>query len=85
MKRAPLLTLYLFGGLLIGTLLTEIARNVSWLSWLCWGKSIGINSLSVDLSVVQFNFGITISMNVAVLICLIIAVVLYVKTAGKIH
>lgn len=49
MKRALLLILYLFGGLLIGTLLTEIARNVSWLSWLCWGKSIGINSLSVDL------------------------------------
>ncbi len=85
MKRTLLLILYLFGGLLIGTLLTEIARKISWLSWLCWGKSVGINSLSVDLAVVQFDFGITISMNVALLFCIIIAVVLYVKTAGKIH
>lgn len=85
MKRALLMLLYLFGGILIGTLLTEVAKKISWLSWLCWGESIGINQLSVDLSVIQFEFGIHISMNVALLLCIILAVVLYVKTSGKIR
>ena len=85
MKRTLLMLLYLFGGLLLGTLLSEIAQKISWLSWLCWGKSIGINSLSVDLAVIQFSFGITISMNVALFFCIVAAVIVYVKTAGKVH
>ncbi|MGI5893829.1 MAG: DUF4321 domain-containing protein [Candidatus Merdivicinus sp.] len=85
MKRTLLLVLYLFGGILLGTLLSEIAAKVSWLKWLCLGKSIGINSFSVDLSVLQFEFGIHISMNIALLLCIVLAVILYVKTSGKIH
>ena len=85
MKRLLLFLLYLFGGLLLGTLLSEAAAKVSWLSWLCWGKSIGIESLSVDLAVVKFNLGFTISMNVALFLCIVAAVILYVKTSGKIR
>ncbi|HIT07958.1 MAG TPA: DUF4321 domain-containing protein [Candidatus Merdivicinus faecavium] len=85
MKRTLLLILYLFGGLLLGTLLTEVAKKVSWLSWLCWGESVGIDSFSVDLAVIQFDIGVHISMNIALLLCIIAAVILYVKTSGKIH
>ena len=85
MKRTFLFILYLFGGILTGSLLAEVAKKVSWLSWLAWGQSIGINHVSVDLSVIQFEFGFHISMNIALLACLTAALVLYVKTAGKIH
>ncbi len=85
MKRTFLFILYLFGGVLTGSLLAEIGKKVSWLSWLTWGQTIGIDNVSVDFAVVRFQFGLQLSMNIAVLICLIIAMVLYVKTSGKIH
>lgn len=83
MKKTLFAILYFTGGVLLGTLIGEVAGRVSWLSWLCWGKSIGIDQLSVDLAVLQFSFGVNISMNVAMLLCIVAAAILYVKTAPK--
>ncbi len=85
MKRTLLLFLYLLGGILLGTLLGELAGKVSFLRWLCIGKTIGVDSFSVDLAVLQFSVSFHIGLNIAMLLCIAAAIVLYVKTASKVH
>ena len=88
MKRTLLCILYLMAGLLLGTLLTHIAENVSFLSWLCWGDTIGVGTpgpISVDLSVIRLEFSVTVQLNIARMLCLLAAVFAYFKTAAKIR
>lgn len=85
MKRTLLLFLYLLGGILLGTLLAELAGKVSFLKWLCIGETIGLDSFAVDLAVLQFSVSFHISLNIAMLLCIAAAIILYVKTAPRIH
>ncbi len=85
MKRTLLLFLYLLGGILIGTLLGEVAGKVPFLRWLCIGETIGLDSFAVDLAVLQFSISFHISLNIALLLCITAAIILYVKTASRIH
>ena len=85
MKRTLLLFLYLLGGILLGTLLAELAGKVSFLTWLCIGETIGLDSFAVDLAVLQFSVSFHISLNIAMLLCIAAAIILYVKTASRIH
>lgn len=85
MKRTLLLFLYLLGGILLGTLLGELAGKVSFLRWLCIGKTIGLDSFAVNLAVLKFSLSFQISLNIAMLLCIAAAIFLYVKTAPKIR
>lgn len=85
MKRTLLLFLYLLGGILLGTLLAELASKVSFLKWLCIGETIGLDSFAVDLAVLQFSVSFHISLNIAMLLCIAAAIVLYVTTASRVH
>lgn len=80
MKKGIVLTIFLLLGLFLGTVLTEIAGNVSWLSFLCWGKSIGIDpAATLDLSVFTLTLGVTLRMNLATVLSLVLALFLYAK------
>ena len=84
-KKGIIFAVFLMGGILLGSVLTQVAEHVSWLSWLTWGKSIGIgvpNPCVVDLSVITFSFGFSLQMNLAILFCLAISMVAY-HTLGK--
>ena len=86
-KRGLILRLFWLLGSCLGGVLTEIAQNVPALQFLTWGKSIGIgspNPIVIDLSVVQLTFGITIQMNLAILICLIGSLLFYHGVGKKI-
>jgi len=85
MKRTLLLFLYLLGGILLGTLLGELAGKVSFLRWLCIGETIGLDSFAVNLAVLKFSLSFQISLNIAMLLCIAAAIFLYVKTAPKIR
>lgn len=86
-KKGLVFTLFLFMGVLLGTVLTELAEKVSFLSFLTWGKTIGVgipHPVTVDLSVVTFSFGFSIQMNLAILICLIGSLIFYQKVGKNI-
>ena len=87
MKKGLIFALFLLGGVLLGSLLTEIAENVSFLRFLTWGKSIGIgvpDPVRIDLSVITFSFGFSLQMNLALLICLVAALIFYAKVGKNI-
>lgn len=72
--------IFLLGAIVIGGLISELSRGVSFLNWLTYGQTFGIglkSPLTVDLGVLQLSFGVGLTLNVAVIICIVISMVLY--------
>lgn len=86
MKKTLICALFLLAGVVMGTVLTEIASRVGFLNWLCWGDSIGFGwptPATLDLSVLKVSFGISMEMNVAKLICIFAALGAYLAWGRK--
>ncbi len=72
--------LFILAGLVIGGLIGEVASNVDWLWWLSFGDEFGLqNPIILDLSVITITFGLTIKINIASVIGVIIALLIYRK------
>jgi hypothetical protein len=86
MKKGFWFCLFFLGGILLGTVLAAVAREVSWLSWLTWGESIGIgvpSPVTVDLSVVVLTFGFSLKLDIARLIGILTAMIFYGKVGKR--
>jgi len=86
MKRTIIFLIFLMAGLIMGSVLTRIAADVSWLSWLCWGDSIGFGypeAINLDLSIIQLKLGLYIELNVARLLCLAASMISYLHWGRK--
>lgn len=79
-KSTWIVLLFIFAGLVIGGLLGEVASQVSWLSWLSYGQTFGIeNPFVLDLNVLSLTFAFSVHINIASIIGLAIAIFLYRK------
>ncbi len=72
--------LILISGLVIGGLLGDTLGNIPMLSWLNYGKQIGLNPpLSLDLSFFTLQLGMTIKLNIAGIIGMLLSIIVYKK------
>lgn len=79
-KRYWVFLIFLFSGIIIGGLLGELASKVSFLSWLAYGKSFGLTEpLVLDINILKVSFGFLVELNVASIVGIIIAMLLYKK------
>lgn len=79
-KNIWVLLVFLLAGLVIGGLLGKLASEVSWLWWLSYGQSFGLESpIVLDLSVLKLTFGVAFNINVASIIGMILAIFIYRK------
>ncbi len=79
-KNIWVLLVFLLAGLVVGGLLGKLASEVSWLWWLSYGQSFGLESpLVLDLSVLKLTFGVAFNINVASIIGMILAIFIYRK------
>jgi len=79
-KSFWMLLIFILCGLVIGGLLGQLAGNISWLWWLSFGESFGLESPFVlDLSILSITFAFKITINVASIIGIAIAVFVYKK------
>ncbi len=79
-KNVWILLLFILSGLVIGGLLGEFAKDISFLSWLSYGQSFGLsNPIELDLSVVKITFGLMVNINIASIVGLLIAIFVYRK------
>lgn len=77
-NRFWVLLVFILCGIVIGSLLGQLASNVNWLSWLAFGRSFGLsNPLTLDLGVIQLTFGLMININMASMIGVLIALIVY--------
>lgn len=65
-------------GLVIGGLIGQLASQVSWLNWLSYGQEFGFaEPLTLDLSVIKITFGFVVNINMASIIGIAIALLIY--------
>ena len=79
-KNFWVLLVFLLAGLVIGGLIGEFANRFGGLWWLSYGQTFGITSPFVlDLSILTITFAFTIKINIASIIGILIAILVYRK------
>lgn len=79
-KNGWSLFLLILAGIVIGSLIGELASNVSFLSWLGKGYSFGLkDALELDLQIMSLVFGIQFKITVASIVGIGLAIFAYTK------
>lgn len=79
-KNIWILLLFILSGLVVGGLIGELAGRVDFLWFLSYGQSFGLSTpLELDLNIIKITFGLMVKINIASIIGLIVAVLLYRK------
>lgn len=83
-KKTFMFLLFLLTGITLGAFLSHLVESVTFLKWLNLGQTIGIgypNPISLDLSVIKFNFGFQIDIDIIKMASIIFCLWLYKKFA----
>ncbi|NMA06691.1 MAG: DUF4321 domain-containing protein [Ruminococcaceae bacterium] len=73
---------YLISGIVLGSLLAAVSKEIPWLSWLEFGTTVGFGHPQpavLDLSVFLLSIGISFTITIAHIITIGIAMFLYFK------
>lgn len=77
-KNKWTLLLILLSGIVLGGFIGHLCEGISWLSWLSYGQSFGLSSpVVLDLGIFVITFGLTITINIAGIIGIIIGIIIY--------
>lgn len=77
-KNYWVLLLLVLAGVVLGGFIGELASHVSFLSWLSYGQSFGLQKpLVLDLGILVLTFGLTIKITIAGIIGILIAILIY--------
>ncbi|MBQ4233216.1 MAG: DUF4321 domain-containing protein [Lachnospiraceae bacterium] len=72
------LLLLLLAGVVLGSFIGILCEKVSFLSWLSYGQSFGLSKPFVlDLGIMCLTFGLTIQINLASILGILIAILIY--------
>lgn len=61
-------------GIVVGTLAADMCAKVPLLSFLSYGMSFGIPTASLNLHVIDITFGLSLNLNIAVILFIILSV-----------
>ena len=77
-KNAWVLLLLMLTGIVLGGFIGSMAEGISWLSWLNFGQSFGLDSpLILNFGILVITFGLSIKITMASIIGVIIALITY--------
>ena len=77
-KNFWILLIMLLEGIVLGGFMGQLAEGISWLSWLNYGQSFGLNSpLVIDFGILVITFGLSIQITMASIIGLALALIIY--------
>lgn len=77
-KNKWTLLLILLSGIVLGGFIGHLCRGISWLSWLSFGQTFGLSApIVLDLGIIILTFGLTITINIASIIGIIIGIIIY--------
>ena len=80
-KNIWILLLFILAGIVVGGLLGEFASGVDFLWWLGYGQNFGLSSpIVLDLSIITLTFGMQFKINIASIIGIAVALIIYRKT-----
>ncbi len=79
-KNIWILIIFILSGLVVGGLLGELASSVNWLNWMAFGQKFGLaEPVVLDLSVLKITFALMFNINIASIIGMTIAIIIYRK------
>ena len=74
------LFLLLLAGIVLGGFIGYLTQETPGLSWLNYGQTFGLSSpLTLDIGVLVLTFGLTIKFNIASILGIVIAAIIYRK------
>ena len=77
-KNFWILLIMLLAGIVLGGFMGQRAEGISWLSWLNYGQSFGLDSpLVIDFGILVITFGLSIQITMASIIGLAVALIIY--------
>ncbi len=77
-KNCWVLLLLMLAGVVLGGFMGDLAKGISWLSWLNVGQSFGVDTpLVVNLGILVITFGINIKITMAGIIGVAAALITY--------
>lgn len=76
MKKTFLFLFYLLAGIITGALLANVCNGLE-IPWIGYSNTIGLNPTVLDLIIVKITFGFTMTVSVAQIITIAIAMFLY--------
>ena len=77
-KNFWILLIMLLARIVLGGFMGQLAEGISWLSWLNYGQSFGLNSpLVIDFGILVITFGLSIQITMASIIGLALALIIY--------
>ena len=79
-KNGWILLIILLAGIVVGGFMSELTKDVSWLRWLSYGSSFGLEEpVTLNLSVITISLGLQIKITIAGIIGMMIGIFLYKK------
>ncbi|MCI6908865.1 MAG: DUF4321 domain-containing protein [Clostridiaceae bacterium] len=81
-KNAFMFVLVILTGAVVGSLIAQLVQGIPWLEWLAYGASFGLstaNPVVLDLAVIKLVFGCMVEINIATIIGIVAALLLYRK------
>ena len=77
-KNFWILLIMLLTGIVLGGFMGQMAEGISWLGWLNFGQSFGLDSpLVINFGILVITFGLTIKITMASIIGVAIALIIY--------
>ena len=77
-KNFWILLILLLAGIVLGGFMGQLANGISWLSWLNFGQSFGLDSpLVINFGILVITLGLTIKITMASIIGIAIALIIY--------
>lgn len=77
-KNFWILLIMLLAGIVLGGFMGQLANGISWLSWLNFGQSFGLDSpLVINFGILVITLGLTIKITMASVIGIAIALIIY--------
>ena len=68
----------LLAGIVLGGFMGQLANGISWLNWLNFGQSFGLDSpLVINFGILIITLGLTIKITMASIIGIAIALIIY--------
>ena len=77
-KNVWILLIMLLAGIVLGCFMGQLANGISWLNWLNFGQSFGLDSpLVINFGILVITLGLTIKITMASIIGIAIALIIY--------